>query len=152
MLTSGEKTHYKADIKKIRTIYEEDRKQFFTFEKAVEKDKPTPKEQEEDEKNELLDGIDELDRQEKQINQIITMGYEAEGAQKNAGRNLRGQRDVISKAAKNTENAARNLRRAQVKLTIISVRTMVYIGALYSIAGVLFLIIIWLLVLKLKNF
>ena len=142
LLTTDEKTKFRADLKKIRSIYEDDRKQFFTFEKAVEKDNPSPQERDEEEKNELLDGIDELDRQERQINQIITMGYEAEGAQKEAGRNLRNQRDVISKAAKNTSNAARNLKRAHVKLTIISVRTMVYIGALYSIAGVLFLIII----------
>lgn len=70
------------------------------------------------------------------------MGYEASDLQNNAGRNLRGQRDIIGKSAKNTSAAQHQLRRANKKIELISIRNMVYTGSLYGIAVVLGLIIL----------
>mmetsp|Transcript_8170 Transcript_8170/g.9274 ORF Transcript_8170/g.9274 Transcript_8170/m.9274 type:complete len:81 (-) Transcript_8170:32-274(-) len=79
------------------------------------------------------------------------MGHEADNAQKNAGRNLRGQRDIITKGAQNTNKAKTNLINANRKLDIITMRSIVYVGSLYGIAAILFLIIVCLMILKIKN-
>ena len=151
ILASNEKAHHKAELHKLRKSYEDCRKEFYDYEKAIDAEKPTGQDEEQDERDELLKGIDELDRQEGEINNIIKMGYEANDMQKNAGRNLRTQRDVIARSAKNTNAAHHALRKANQKIELISLRNMLYTGSLYGIAIVLFLIIICILVLKIKN-
>ena len=121
------------------------------FFKEIFSEKPVINEEEKDERDSLLGGIDELNRQEDEIDKIIHMGHEADGLQTNAGRNLRNQRDVIGKSAKSTSAAQNNLTKANRKIELISMRNMIYIGSLYGMAGVLFLIIICVFILKVKN-
>ena len=151
LLPSAEKGHHKAQLTKMRKQYESSRKDFFNYDNAIASEKPIINEEEKDERDSLLGGIDELYRQEEEIDNIIHMGHEADGLQTNAGRNLRNQRDVISKSAKSTSAAQNNLTKANRKIELISMRNMIYIGSLYGMAGVLFLIIICIFILKIKN-
>ena len=132
LLSSHEKSYYKAELNKMRKQYEDSRKEFFNYEKALENERPSLNEEEKNERDELLGGIDELNRQERQIDQIIKMGYEGHDAQRDAGQKLRYQRDLLGKAAKNTSAAMGNLRKANQKIELISIRNMVYVGSLYG--------------------
>mmetsp|Transcript_27281 Transcript_27281/g.24161 ORF Transcript_27281/g.24161 Transcript_27281/m.24161 type:complete len:135 (+) Transcript_27281:255-659(+) len=132
----------------MRKQYEDCRKEFFSFEQALDQEKPSLYEEEDKEKEELLNGIEELNRQEREIDNIINMGIEGHDAQRNAAKNLRDQRGLLVTGAKNTNKTAGNLRKAHRQIEIVSIRNMVYVGSLYGIAIVLALITICILILK----
>ena len=126
----------------MRKQFEDSRKEFFKFEKALDQEKLNFFDEEEKEREGLLEDMEELQRQERELDNIIRMGHEGHDAQRNGGRNLRDQRGMLTTAAKNTNIATDNIRKAGRKIEIISIRNMVYVGSLYGIAVVLALIIL----------
>ena len=138
---NDEKSFFKADLNKMRKLYDNTRAEFFNYENALEQDAPYQDEDQELRKD-LLRQLEEIYKEDRQLDQILTMGNEASEFQRNAGTNLRGQRDTIENIAKNTKQARYGLQKANMKIEVIRIRNLLYVGSLYGISVVLFLIII----------
>lgn len=62
LLSSSEKAHHKAELNRMRKKYQDARKEFFSFESAIEKEKPSVNDEDQTEREDLLNDFDELKR------------------------------------------------------------------------------------------
>lgn len=141
VLSYEKKTSYKSDITEMRKNYEKQRKEFYKYEKAIDTQRPDTNEDQEL-REQLLQELEGIVASDKLMDQIITMGHEASQAQRNAGKNLGDQRNVILKSSKNTESALNGMKKANRKILIIQARSVAYAASLYGIIVVLLLIIL----------
>lgn len=154
-LDPSDKGYYKSELTEFKQQFEQVRRDFTEYEKAIRRD-------EEDEgsdelgklqantREKLLGGVNKLSDQERDLQKAVSIGYEAQNMVREGAKNLRNQRDYIENAGRNNLKAQTELSKADKVVKTIRVREFCYRLILYLLIICLFAAILAVFVVKIK--
>ena len=142
-LDPSDKGYYKAELTEFRQQFEMLRKDFLAYEKAIQRDDEDEESDElaklqADNRERLLGRVGKLSDQDKQLQNIVRDGYEAQNMLREGGKNLRNQRYHIENAGRNNLKAQTDLVKADRTIKMIRVREFCYKLILYLLIICLF--------------
>ena len=135
-LDPSDKGYYKGELTEFKQQFEMVKKDFLLYEKAIKRDGEDEGSDElgklqADTREKLLGGVGKLSDQDRQLNGVVSTGYEATEMIKQGAQNLRNQRDYIESAGRNNMRAQNELSKADKIVKTMRVREFCYRLVLY---------------------